>query len=373
MARKPAASEAPPESPDSPRFTTDLWGQEAAEAEFLAAWNEKRMHHAWLLTGRKGIGKATFAYRAARFMLSGGGGEGGGLFGEPEAPTTLKVSPQHPASRLIAQAAHPDLRVIERGWNDKTKKIRSEIVVEDVRDLGHFLSLTSSDGGWRVVIVDAADEMNRNAANALLKNLEEPPKRTVILLVTHAPARLLPTIRSRCRTLPMHPLSAEIVETLLKGHDPELSADDVHALARLADGSIGRARELAETGGLRFYQEMIALLRSLPHLDGAALYEFIDHATKNDDSFTVACEVLIGWLARTVAAGGREVLPAEVIPGENGLMRVLLAAAPLARWVEVWDKITRLAERTTAINLDPKQVLLTAFLSLERVAKGLPI
>lgn len=368
MARKPAATEAAPDDPSAPRYTTDLLGQEAAEAELLAAWTGGRMHHAWLITGRRGIGKATLAYRTARFILSGGEGEGGGLFGGP--PTSLVTPLSHPACRLIAQGAHPDLRVIERQWDDKKKKRRSEIVVEDVRDLGGFLSMTASDGGWRVVIIDAADEMNRNAANALLKNLEEPPKRVVMLLLAHAPARLLPTIRSRCRVLTLKPLATETVASLLRQRDPTLDDDDARALARLGEGSIGRASELADAGGLQFYQQMTAVLRTLPRLDGPALYDFIDNATKSDESFEIAVEVLSWWLARTITAGGRQDAPAEIIPGENGLMRVLLAGAPLARWVEVWEKINRLVERTAAVNLDKKQVLLTAFLSVERMVRS---
>ncbi len=369
MAKKAASSDSGAPAATASRLSLTVSGHSHAEAEFLAAWNSGRVHHAWLITGPRGIGKASLAYRIARFVLAGGQGEPG-LFG-PEMPQTLHIAPDDQATRLIAQAAHPDLRVIERGWDEKRKKRRGEIVVEDVRDLGAFLAMTASLGGWRVVIVDAADEMNRNAANALLKNLEEPPTKTVVLMVAHAPARLLPTIRSRCRTLALKPLSAENMIGLLTDGEKAVPVEVARSLALLAEGSLGRAWELADNGGVALYEQLIALLRGLPKLDGAVLYDFIDHASKDDDSFDLALEMLSGWLAHTIAGGGRGQLPAEVIPGENGLRRILLAAAPLARWVEVWDKITRLAERTGAINLDKKQVLVVIFLSLERVARGL--
>lgn len=349
----------------SPKENPHLVGHEAAEREILDAWNTGRMHHAWLITGKRGIGKATLAYRVARFILSGGGD--GGLFG---GPGTLALPAEHPVFHRIAHGAHGDLRVIERQWDDKRKKLRSEIVVGDARDIGGFLSMTSAEGGWRVVLIDAVDEMNRNAANAVLKVLEEPPKRSLLLLLAHNPARLLPTIRSRCRRLALRPLDDETVATLAMRYRPDLSADDAHGLARLGEGSIGRALELAAEGGLQHYHGMIGLLRGLPRLDVPALHAFADSAARSDDSFRTTSELLLWWLARTISSGGHGAPPVEVVPGENGLFRTVLAAAPLDRWVEVWEKISRLLERADAVNLDKKQVLLSAFLAIERVVRA---
>ena len=195
------------EEAQAPRKTTDLIGHEAAERALLESWNSGRMPHAWLLTGRKGIGKATLAYRTARFVLSQGAQQGAGLFGDaPMTADSLSTDPESPVSLQVGAGGHPDLLTIERSINTNTKKLRGEIVVEDVRRLTSFLSLTAAAGEWRVVIVDTADEMNRNAANALLKGLEEPPSNTLFLLVCNAPGRLLPTIRSRCRMLAMKAL-----------------------------------------------------------------------------------------------------------------------------------------------------------------------
>lgn len=350
----------------APRSATRLIGQEAAEKEVLDAWSSGRMHHAWLLTGKRGIGKATLAYRIARFLLSGGDTGSGGFFDEP---ATLDMDDNHPVFRRVAQGSHGDLRVVERKYDEKRKRMRGEIVIEDVRAIGDFMSMTPAEGGWRVVIIDAADEMNRNSANALLKVLEEPPKQTVLLLVCHNPARLLPTIRSRCRTLGLSPLSSNQVEDLIRNALPDMNNDDVRALARLGEGSAGRSLDLAQQGGLIHYMEMISLLRGLPRLDIPALHAFAEKVARGDDGFRVTSALLLWWLGRIISAGGRKTEPAEVIPGENGLLRTLLASATLAQWVEVWEKISHLVDRTDAVNLDKKQVLLSAFLAVERLVR----
>lgn len=350
-----------------PHANHHLVGHEASEQEVLASWASGRMHHAWLISGKRGIGKATFAYRLARFVLAEGSGQGAqGLFGPPQS---LDIPADHPVSRRIAQGAHPDLRIVQRQWDEKKKRRKGEIVIDDVRSIGTFLSMTSGDGGWRVVVVDAADEMNRNAANALLKVLEEPPKRSLLLLLAHNPARLLPTIRSRCRRLTLSPLADEQVVTLVRSAMPNLGVDDAQSLAHLGEGSVGRALELAEAGGLELYQTMIALLRGLPRLDVVGLHAFADHALRGDDGFRMTAELFLWWFGRALAAGGRGQAPVEVIPGENALVRTLMASAPLDQWVQVWEKVNRLFERADAVNLDKKQVLISAFSAIERLVR----
>ncbi|HSF95136.1 MAG TPA: DNA polymerase III subunit delta', partial [Thermohalobaculum sp.] len=185
-----------------PRETVRLFGQDAAERGFLAAWAEDRLHHGWLLRGPRGVGKATLAYRIARALIADGPTGGGGLFGpEPaQAPETLDMPADCPVAARIRAQSEPRLMVLRRSINDRGR-LRTQITIDEVRGLRRFLGLSAADGGWRAVIVDAADEMNANAANGLLKLLEEPPARTVLLLVSHAPAALVPTIRSRCRSL----------------------------------------------------------------------------------------------------------------------------------------------------------------------------
>ena len=355
-----------------PRDNPDLIGHAEAERAFLAAWNSGRLAHAWLLSGPKGIGKATLAYRIARFVLSGGGEGGGGLFGG--GPESLALSPDHPVFRRVSASGHADLKVVERGWSDDKKtKLRTEIVIDDVRGIGGFMALTPAEGGWRVVIIDAADDMNRNAANAVLKVLEEPPRNALMLLVSHSPGRLLPTIRSRCRRLALKPLPEPSVVQLLASHRPDLGPEDVAALARLGEGSIGKAANLAAEGGLDLYRELVGLLSALPRLDVPALHAFADRVARPDAeaAWRTVTELLGWWLARLIRAGGRQGRGmSEAVAGESALMGRLLSAADLERWLEVWEKVTALFARTDAVNLDRKQAMLTAFLAIERLARG---
>jgi DNA polymerase-3 subunit delta' len=357
-----------------PRQRAILLGHEAAEKTLLDAYASGRLPHAWLISGPRGIGKATLAYRFARFLLAGGGA--GGLFG---GPAELAVAPGSPVFRRVAMQSHADLRAVERTVNDKGK-LRSEIVVGDVRDLSGFLRLTPSEGGWRIAIVDAADEMNRNAANALLKILEEPPDRAVLLVVSHAPGRLLPTIRSRCRKLPLQPLSEAMVLQVLGELAPGLAAEEQLALARLSGGSPGRALELAAAGSIELFRAVAGLLGSLPRLDLGRLHVLADRVARPgaDGDFRTLGFVLGWWLetlvrsgARGQGAGGSAALATavEVLPGDGAIRARLEAAASLDRWVDVWEKIAQLFARADAVNLDRKQVVLGSFFALEATAR----
>ena len=237
-----------------PRDNPLLIGHEAAEAMLLQAYRSGRLPHAWLFSGPRGIGKATLAFRFARFLFADGAAAGG-LFAAP--PASLAVAPEHAVFRRVSSGGHADLLVVERSVDPKRKKLRSEIVVDDTRAIAGFLRLTPAEGAWRVVIVDGADMMNRNAANALLKILEEPPQKALLLLVSDNPGRLLPTIRSRCRILGLKPLADTEVRDALARYRPDLAAGDRAVLAQLAEGSIGRGLDLAAAGGLGLYRSLV--------------------------------------------------------------------------------------------------------------------
>jgi DNA polymerase-3 subunit delta' len=240
--------------------------------------------------------------------------------------------------------------------------------------VGGFLSLTAIEGGWRVVIVDGAEDMNPSAANALLKTLEEPPERAVLLLLSHAPGRLLPTIRSRCRRLTLDRLDDSRVESLITRYRPDLAPDEARALALIGDGSIGQALTLADAGGLALYEELVHLLSELPRPGATRMHGALDAIARTRDAngayqaYEVFTGLLTGWLMRLVTARARGIEPVEIMPGENAVAARLIARADLDQWVEVWEKITRLFGRASRLNLDRKQVLLEAFFALGRTA-----
>ncbi|MDX1575055.1 MAG: DNA polymerase III subunit delta' [Kiloniellales bacterium] len=365
-----------------PRENPELIGQTAAEAVLLQAAGEGRLAHAWLLTGPRGIGKATLAYRFARHLLAKGEGSDRepGLFGAPEPPIDglagdMSLATNHPVFRRVASGGHPDLKVLETGINEQTGRPRTEITVDQVRKATDFLRLTAAEGGWRIVLVDSADALNANAANALLKILEEPSRHSLLLLVSHAPGRLLPTVRSRCCHLALRPLPDAAVCDLLRRGRPDLEDAEAATLARLAEGSIGRALELAEVGGLELYGELVALLAGLAGeedapargLDSERLHGFTDKLARGSDlgAFRAGRDLFLWWLARTVRARTLGRAPALVTDGEGPVLAGLAKRGSLAEWLALWDKVSHLLTRVESANLDRKQALLAAFLELE--------
>lgn len=363
-----------------PRENTELAGHDHAEHEIIDAWTSGRLHHAWLISGPKGIGKATLAYRFARFVLAGGGVDtsdgGDALFGAeeiPAAPATLAIAQEHPVFRRVAAGGHGDLQVIERGMSDDGKRMQTVIPVEKIRAVGHTMSLTAGEGGWRVIIVDGAEEMNPNAANALLKVLEEPPPRALLLLVTHAPGRLLPTIRSRCCQLRLSSLAPEIVDNLIAQHQPDLSGEDRQILSRLSDGSIGRALDLADSGGVDLQRDLIAIMNSLPSLDMKSAHRFADKVARRgaDAAWRTAVDLTSRSLADLVAASarGEDLSTRGYGPVEAASLARLQTLARPDQWIDVWEKNAGLFAKTDSVNLDRKQVMLNALASMENVAR----
>jgi DNA polymerase-3 subunit delta' len=216
-----------------------LWRAHGAQRAALEeSWASGRMHHAWLLTGPDGVGKRAFAMAAARMVLAGS--------------VAMDVPDDHQAARLLAAGSHPDFRLVEPGLTARGDRRSNVIAIDEIRAMQSVLQLAPSIAHWRVVLIDPADAMHAPTANALLKSLEEPPPRTLFLLVSHAPGRLLPTIRSRCRRLTFRPLPADTALDLLRAALPDHGEDELERLAALADGAPGRALALAglEAGGL---------------------------------------------------------------------------------------------------------------------------
>lgn len=325
-----------------PRRRFSLHGHGAAEARLLQAFQSGKLHHAWLISGLRGIGKATLAYRFARFLA------------QPNVnanAASLHVTPESPTSHMLSAGAHPNIFVLQRSPDDKKKRLKSEIAVEDSREAIGFMNRTSATGGWRVVIVDPADDLNAASANALLKMVEEPPVRSIILIVCHQPGQLLRTIRSRCIHLPLDPLDVPAVLRVLHELPPKAVAADAEALqlaAELSGGSPGRALELIRSRGAAAYADFLRR----PNLTPAACVEigaaFTGRETAED--YAIFCDLLTGWVAaktRDAALAGR---------GE---------ALALAHGDMVYS-----LRQTDALNLDRRQTVTDALLRLGEALKA---
>ena len=323
-----------------PRANPLLFGHAAAEATLADAMRSGRLHHAWLMTGPEGIGKATLAFRFARRLLAG-----------PAADGTLHLAPEHPAFRRVTAGSHADLLTVERTVNEKTRRLRGEIVVEDVREVSDFLRLTPAEGGWRVVVVDGAEDLNRNAANALLKVLEEPPSRAVLLLVCSAAGRLLPTLRSRCRRLRMESLGPPDMEEVLSRALPSRPAAERALLASAAEGSPGRALALAASAGVDVAALLRDVLAALPELPPLQAHAVADAIGRDEDAFAAFFDMLRTTIAAAVRHAARGAADAD--------QSRLLGSRGLDAWIDVWQGLGTLRHETVGLHLDKRQALIS--------------
>jgi DNA polymerase-3 subunit delta' len=357
MARAAVALEAAPEVDrldglDLPREQMRLIGHAREERLLLDAYRSGRIHHGWIFGGIKGSGKATLAFRFARFVLANP---------DPNAPavqaaTSLAVDPSLPVSRRVATGAHVDLLHLKRPWDEKAKRFKTEVPVDEVRRTVGFFGSTAGEGGWRIAIVDPADELNANAANALLKILEEPPARSLFLVIANHPGRLLPTIRSRCRTLTLAPLSVKDVHDGMialgigQGH-----ADNIlQSVATLSDGSLRRAALLLELGGVDIWNGVSRLMTGLPRVDLKAVHVLADQVSSRgaDDVWELGIEFIVRAIHAhaTSLAGGD------------------LAAS--ARWAKLHADLLAQVATAEALNLDRKALVLSIFRAIQATAKN---
>jgi DNA polymerase-3 subunit delta' len=328
-----------------PRETQHLFGHAEAERSLLEAYRSGRVPHAWLISGPRGIGKATLAYRMARFVLA---------HPDPNDPAvrsarSLAVAPEHPVARRMAAQAQGDLLVLERTINERGK-LRQDIAVEDVRRTVSFFGSTAGEGGWRVAIVDAVDELNDAGANALLKIIEEPPPRALVLLISHARGQVMPTIRSRCRVLDLRPLpSGEVAQAVAAALARDVDAEVLEA-AGLAEGSVDRALTMLEGPALALRQRVTRMLDRLPETDPLALHALGD-AMAGVDPLPLATfvDTVNSWLSARLAA-----------PQEIGRM---------ARIAEAWEKVNRAAGEAQEFNLERKPLVFSVFAVLAETAR----
>lgn len=354
-----------------PRDTARLIGQTRAEADFLEAFNTGRLHHGWMLTGPRGVGKATLAWRIARFLLTRPAPGSAGLFGAPPAPHSLDTDPDHPVVRRIHAGSEPGVFLLKRGPNDKETGLSADIRIDEVRKLKSFLHLSSTEGGRRVVIVDAADEMNNQAANALLKLLEEPPGGVTFLLIAHQPARLLPTIRSRCRELRLATLGPQDMAAALA--QAGASAEDPAALAALSGGSVGEAIRLTNLDGLRSYAALVALYARLPQMDRIAALSLAESVAgkANEARFDLMLGLSGLFLARLARTGVTGPPTPEAAPGEAAVMaRLSPDPAAALKWAALHQSLGARARHGRAVNLDPAALVMDMVLEITAAASG---
>ncbi|WP_422376416.1 DNA polymerase III subunit delta' [Roseibium sp.] len=329
-----------------PHERNRLIGHRQTELKLLDAYRSERLHHAWILGGPKGIGKATLAFRFARFVIANPDRFGSSV----AAAQDLSVPEGHPVSRQLTAGGHPNILHLRRPWDDKSKRFKADLPVDEVRRTVSFFGTTASAKAWRLCIVDAADDMNISSANALLKILEEPPERCLFLVLSHAPGRLLPTIRSRCRRIDLAPLSeTDIAEGLrdLAG-DSVPSGEDLHEIAQSADGSLRSAITLLSGDGLAIARGVKQLAETAGQLDLAKAHALADLVaargqSDNWESFQHIAQI---WLHERM----RQNLGAGVHQAN--------------RLIEIWDRTNQAVRDADALNLDRKQVVLDFFLAL---------
>lgn len=330
-----------------PRESRDLLGQDAALARVGRALRAGRPPSAWLITGAPGVGKATLAYRVARYLLAYGATDAG--------PEDLSVPQDNSAARQVSAQSHPGLLVLKRAVNPRTGKLMTVLSVDEIRRLSDFFGMTSGAGGWRVAIVDTADDMNDNAANALLKMLEEPPANALLLLLSNMPGRLLPTIRSRCQRVDLRPLDDAVLEKALARFLPDSSSAERAALARLSGGSIGAALTLATGDGGDLAREADRLIDHAREPDLLALLTLGEKLGRMRDGL----DQFGGFLAEALADRIRA--------------RAHAGGAGLERWVQLLGRMEQGFGRATRLHLEPRQSLLTAARDMFQVARRGPL
>jgi DNA polymerase-3 subunit delta' len=315
-----------------PRYTYELFGHQETLSLAASVIRTGGPPGGWLVSGPPGVGKATFAYRIARYLLMHGANDGGA--------EDLSVASDQPVSRQIESESHPGLLVLTRGIDSKGKTLTT-LTVDVIRRIDSFFGLTSGAGGWRVAIVDGADYMNDSAANALLKRLEEPPMRATLILVASAPARLLPTIRSRCQQLHLRPLKKLEMSNALTRILPDIDSKILDLVIELSEGSPGLALKLVEGEGLKLAENANNLINSGAP-DFPALFALADQIAKLPDGPTDFGQHLSNAIARHVRNSS------------------FIAEEDYRGWVEAWERVNQLFSRAMGVHMEPRQTVINS-------------
>lgn len=354
-----------PEGLLSPRESYECLGHDNVEKILLDLIDSGAMPHAIIFNGLEGVGKSTMAFRLVRYLLKNGTADSAqdSLFGDaPAAATSLNIDRDDPVFSRVVSGGHPDLLTIERPQDAKKGTQKNSVDVETARKVAPFLRMTSSDGGWRVVIIDDADTMNRNAQNAMLKILEEPPKNALLILVAHRIGALIPTIRSRCRVLNFLPLDDDALTALLmKEVGQTISEEDKAILNAMSQGSIGRAKQILDIKGLDVVYQVLDILKTYPDFNWVDIHHLSDQAGKmwQNGTFEMINRTFLWAIESIIQSQAKNIsLP---VPLNGSEFASLCASYNLQKWIEVFDTLKDHFNKIEFSNLDKRQGVLQAF------------
>ena len=336
---------------NTPRTNTRLIGHEAAEATLMHDFESGKLAHGWLISGPRGIGKATLAYRFARTLLAG--------------EHAADMHDEHPIFKRIVAGSHTDLLVVEQIYDEKKEEKAREISVDQAREIAQFLSLTPGESQWRVVIIDSVDALGTSGANAILKILEEPPPQTVLLLISHNPSRLLPTIRSRCRSLKLKSLEKSQFTSVMRHISPSLDSTEIRALAQLSAMSPGVALELHAQAALEIYEKILDIMSAMPTPDATSIHAFAEAmgTGKMHTNWHVFTQLVLCLLARiTIHAEGIEM--ESISDTEYSVLHKLSKLHSPALWAAKWQQVAEQFLLIELLHLDYKQAIITFFHSI---------
>lgn len=338
-----------------PRCNPYLLGHEVDEQFLLESWKNNSLHNSWLISGVEGIGKATFAYKFARFLLAANAQD-------KSSYDSFDLDSNHQIFKLVSNNSHPDMKIIERDYTDTDRrkiikaikdgeqlsademsglKRSAFIRVDDVRTINDFLSKRSSQDGWRIVIIDSIDDMNSSSANAILKILEEPPHKTILLLISHNPNRLLPTIKSRCAKLLLKPLSDANLASLLRRYRPELDEKSIKGLVEICSGSIGKALNYADNHALENFLRLQKIVMAKSSFKTSDLLSFCDEAIADEDNYYLVQSLILKLIHQLISEDSKQ----------DELFRS-------------WDEALKIFSETESLNLDKKQALINIISNL---------
>lgn len=343
-----------------PRFATSVIGHDDVEKNLLDAINAGKIPHAMIFSGLQGIGKSTMALRLAKFLLTWKIDTGPSLFGdsEPAIATSLDSNPEDSGVKLIQSGGHPDMRMIEKLFDEKTSRFKESLSIEQIREIPEFMQKTPFLGGWRIVIVDDADTMTRQAQNGLLKILEEPPQNAILILITHRPGQMLPTIRSRCRLFEFSVPSRADFDRLL-----ENQVSNLEALYNISGGSIGTALRLMETGALKSLEQITTLLAPWPNLNKVDIHlmaEVLGGKGNDTDSLIGFQDTLI-WVCEQIAKARARGLSKLPVPLSGQPYLTMLADYTLEDWSKICDNLRTHFDMVKYGSLDKRHAIMGAF------------